>query len=64
MKKNNLNILKNGQKKNKLKDIDEIISYINQLFKIIFKYYLKPAQIISVLILSKKIKIWEELLKF
>lgn len=43
-------------KKNKLKDIDEIISYINQLFKIIFKFYLKPAQIISVLILSKKNK--------
>ena len=43
-------------KKNKSININEIISYINQIFKIIFNFYLKPAQIISILLLSKKNK--------
>ena len=38
------------------KDIDCIIAHINQLFKNIFKYYLRPTQIISVLLLKKNTK--------
>ena len=57
--KEKLEYIKNWAKKakeNKSITINEIIAYINQLFKIIFKFYLKPSQIISILVLSQKKK--------
>ena len=41
-------------KEKKLKDINEIIVHINLLFGVIFNYYLRPTQIISVLVLLKR----------
>ena len=41
-------------KKKEEKDINDIISHINQLFKNVFDYYLRPTQIVSVLLLLKK----------
>ena len=41
-------------KKEKEKDIDCIIAHINRLFNIVFGFYLRDTQIISVLLLLKK----------
>ena len=41
-------------KKEKEKDIDCIIAHINKLFNIVFGFYLRDTQIISVLLLLKK----------
>ena len=41
-------------KEKKSKNINEIIVHINLLFGVIFKYHLRPTQIISVLVLLKR----------
>jgi preprotein translocase subunit SecA len=41
-------------KEQKSKNINEIIVHINLLFGVIFKYHLRPTQIISVLVLLKR----------